>query len=321
MKISRFGLRFAALAAALFVASFATPVLAGQVRVSVGTPVFGYSPGVVNVNTGDRVCWVWTAGSHTVTSGDSSTATPNGTFSAGSGPFGVSASSFSWRAQTGVFPYFCIPHAPTMAGRVIASPGNGIPVPDFHLTEVQFNADGGLDLVEITNMGPVAGNLGKFRLAANTSTAPLSLSVTLSGTELPVPSGGRVVVHLNTTGTNSATDLFYSGFELPASGSVALYVPNQIQPSLALADQIIDFVQWGAASQPNEATAVAAGLWTAGAFIGDVAAGHSIEFCGQASEHGFAFWSEVAVPNLGTDGDCATPTERHTWGSLKTRYR
>lgn len=316
------GPRRAALAALLMLVASSPIARAGQVRVSVGAGGFAYSPTVVNVNTGDRVCWVWTAGSHTVTSGDSATATPNGVFSAGSGPFGVSGTSYSWRAQTGVFPYFCIPHAPLMAGRVIATPGNSIPVPDFHITEVQFNATGGLDLVEITNMGAATGSLGKFRLAAQSASTTLSLSVLAGGTELTVASGGRVVVHLNAAGTNTSFDLFYAAApELPAAGSVALYVPNQINPSLALADQMIDFVQWGAAGQPNEATAVTAGLWTAGAFVDAVADGHSIEFCGQAAEHGFAFWSEVAVPNFGTDGDCATPTERRTWGQLKTRYR
>jgi len=84
---------------------------------------------------------------------------------------------------------------------------------------------------------------------------------------------------------------------------------------------LLDFVQWGAGGQGNEATAQAAGFWAAGAAITDVAAGHSIEFCGQPGQYGAAQWHEISTPNFGGDGNCATPTFSTTWGRIKTLYR
>ncbi len=307
----------AALATAL-VSSPATPVHAGQVRVSVGVGGFSFSARVVNVNPGDQVCWVWTSGSHSVTSGDSATTVPSGLFESGI----HTGWSMSWKFASGVTPYFCAPHAPDMAGRVIVSAAGNIPVPDLHVTEVQFNAPGGQDLVEIGNLGPVAANLGKFRLAVNSTGTPQTLQISAATTDLVLLTGDRVVIHLNATGTNTATDLFLPGSgELPEAGSVALYVPNQTRTSLALADQIADFVQWGSGGQANEAAAVSAGLWAPGAAITGVADGHSIEFCGQQNQHGAALWSEVSSPNFGTNGNCATPAGRTTWGRIKTLYR
>lgn len=313
--------RFAALVAALVtVASLSSaPVTrAGQVRVSVGLGGQFFSARTVNVNPGDLVCWVWTSGSHSVTSGDSSTQVPSGVFDSGV----HSAYSMSWKATSGTTRYFCTPHAPDMAGRVIVSPAGTIDVPDLHITEVQFNDAGNLDRVEIGNLGPVAANAGKFRLAVNSAATAQTLQISAASTDLVLASGDRLVVHLDAAGTNSATDLFLPGTgDLPAAGSVALYAPNQLRTSLALADQIVDFVQWGAGGQANEATAVAAGLWQSGAAITGVADGHSIEFCGQQNQHGATFWSEVSVPNFGVNGNCATPAGRTTWGRIKTLYR
>ena len=52
----------------------------------------------------------------------------------------------------------------------------------------------------------------------------------------------------------------------PTTGSLALYAPSTAtdgQAALTEADMLIDFVQWGAGGQANEATAVAATFWTA----------------------------------------------------------
>ena len=89
---------------------------------------------------------------------------------------------------------------------------------------------------------------------------------------------------------------------------------------------VIDYVEWGAAGQANEATASAATadgttVWTSGTFTnGETLAGYSISFCGAGTEHGAAKW-QISTPNFGGSPICATPTIKTTWGRLKTIYR
>ncbi len=302
---------------------------AGQVRITVQGSGFSgnFSPRAANLNLGDHAVWVWTASGHSVTSGDSSTVAPDGSFNVG-GSVASASSRFSWKSdRTGHVPYFCIPHAPEMAGRLIVSNPPSTPkidVSDFRITEVQFNLPPGQDLVEITNYGAAQGNLGRYRLA---------IAGTGTGVEVPVndfavPAGGRVVIHVAASGVPDATNLYMSALpNLPdPNGSLALYVPGTFAPFNALTrtDMIIDFVQWGAGGQANEVTAVNANpsLWSSGTSINNVAADHSIEYCANATlDHGVGRWAEVSTPSFGTNGDCTTPVPNATWGRIKTLYR
>ena len=311
MSLRRIRSAFALL---LVAALCAPPSFAGQVRVNVSN--FAFSPRAVNLNTGDHVVWIWTTGTHSVTSGDSASGSVSGVFNTtiAVGP----TSTFSFQSSTlQTIPYYCIPHRPDMAGRVIVQASGNTTASDFRITEVMFA--GGEDRVEIANLG-ASGDLAKYRLKIHgQSVALLQIGST---TNIASSAGSRIVVHFGTTGTNSTTDLFFPALSLPdASGSVALYVPNTVTPSLGLATQIIDFVQWGAAAQENEATANTAGYWALGSSINGVAPGHSIEFCGTPGQYGVGFWSEVATPNFGSNGGCSTPTVRSTWGRIKTLYR
>jgi hypothetical protein len=203
-----------------------------------------------------------------------------------------------------------------MTGTIAVS-ASGIQVSDFRLTELQFNVPGGQDLIEIANLGDVTGNLGRYRISVAAGTA-----VELPLNDILVPPGGRVVIHANATGANTATDVYLPTMpDLPTTGSAALYVANTRNTNLADATQLIDFVQWGAGGQANEATAVTANFWNTGDAITGVDAGHSIEFCGTSGDYGSGNWNEVTTPNFGTNGNCATPTVRSTWGRLKTLYR
>jgi hypothetical protein len=211
---------------------------------------------------------------------------------------------------------------PDMTGRVIISPLTDpltIAVSDFRITEVQFNVAGGQDLIEISNLGGAAGNLGRYRLAIGAA------GVEFSFNNYAVPAGGRVTVHLNQAGANNFPNIFIPGASLPdAAGSIALYVPSTLsfQNTLGNPDLMIDFVQWGAPGQANEVTANLAGLWTVGTSINGVAAGHSIEYCANAAlDHGVSRWAEISAPNFGGNGDCATPVLGDTWGQLKVLYR
>jgi plastocyanin len=316
------------------------PAHAGEVRVTLGVPTDLFTPYVVNINYRDHVTWVWGASGHTVTNwtlpDDSVNVNFAGTIfdsDAGGMHFGQPSSTrFSWKSdRLGIVPYVCVPHIPDMTGRIIVTDPNvdpPVPVADFRISEVQYNIAGGLDLIEITNYGLATGNLGRYRITTSASTTEL-VGPAGAANDIVVPSGGRVVVHLNATGTNTNTDIFIASFApgtgLPSpNGSLALYVPHSISPgnSVSNAEMIIDYVQWGSAAMPNEATASLAGLWGTGTFIPPVAAGHSVEYCPDANiSHGEARWAEVATPNFGLDGQCLTPVRGETWGRVKTIYR
>lgn len=260
----------ASLALLVLSSAAALPAHAGQMRVDVANLQF--TPATVTINHGDHVVWVWKSGLHSATSGTSCTA--DGIFNSllQTTAAGV---SFSWKsgAQSSV-PYFCIQHCDLgMTGEI--NFGSGVAVSDFCITEVQYNLPSGQDLIEITNHGAAAGNLGDYRLSVQAGTA-----VTVPLTDLVVPAGSQVVFHCNASGANTATDVYLPALpDLPSPGSVALYVPNSTSGQTALTDvtQIIDFVQWGQGGEPNEATAAGASLWTAGQFVPAAAAGHSLE--------------------------------------------
>jgi plastocyanin len=306
--------------------AFAASAWAGQIRVDVGGPggAMVFTPSSVSASVGDHVVWIWIGGTHTVTSGDFNSvidvSAGDGLFN--SGPAGIAGANFSYKVTvSGTRPYYCIPHLPDMLGTLNLSASGATGLSDFRITEVQFNAPGNLDLIEITNLG-AAGNLGRYRLKVSGPSATQTLQITGS-TNIAVPAGGRVVLHCNQAGTNTTTNLFLPAVtDLPANGSLALYVPSTLaaQNALTRADMMIDFVQWGAGGQENEATAQTAGLWSAGAALTSVADGHSIEFCGNSDEYGFTQWAEISTPNFGSNGNCLTPAIETTWGRLKTIY-
>ena len=287
---------------------------AGQHRINVASNLFSVANQAAN--NGDHIVWVWTGTPHSVTSG--SGGTPSGIFDSAI-QFSV-ASAFTWKAdRTGVIPYYCIPHAPGMAAQLSLS-ASGAAAPSFRITEVFFNSPAGQDFIEITNLGTAAGNLGRYRVSIATG-AQFTLPGVGTSLNIAVPIGGRVVLRLGQSGTDSNTEAFLPGQpQLGTTGSVALYAPNTINTSLAAADQIVDFVQWGATGQPNAATAVSANLWNGAEAAGTTAAPNAIEFCGDESAHGASLWRTRQGSSPGT-ADCTTPTFPSTWGRIKSAYR
>ena len=309
---------FVGITIAAITLGFAGFARAGQVRVTVTVSTTGFVPRDVNANVGDKIVWVWASVGHTSTSGDSSTATPDGRWD--SGMVFVNGAGFMWRVTgTGTFPYYCSPHVPLMAGRVIVN-GSTVAVSNFRITEVQYNEASGLDRIEITNMGAAAGDLGRYRLSIGAGTATV-----IPFNNVLVSPGATMTIHTNQTGINTATDFFVSAVgNLPnASGALALYVPALTATGgLAVADQMVDYVEWGAGGGPNEATAMSAGYWGAGQAVPLVAVGNSIEFCGSASVHDVNRWFDNPTPNFSGGADnCATPVHTSTWGRLKALYR
>ena len=306
--------RAAAFLAALIV--IALPSFAGQRRVNVSSNFFNDSTLVSN--PADQIVWVWTAGSHTVTSGTAQSSIGDGTFS--SGVMGGSGAAFSWRAplsSSGVQHYYCFPHFGLgMFGRINFSAAP-VAVSEFRITEVRFSTAHDSDFVEIANLGDDVGNLGRYRLSVTSAT-----QLSLTPTDIAVPIGGRVVIWLGRSGIGSATEQFFPGRSLPRTGSAALYVPTTKNADTLLArdDLMVDYVQWGGGGELNEATAATAGFWTTGLFADAPADGHTLEFCGSASERGPSFWrgSPIATPGL---ANCVTPTRASSWGRIKAIYR
>jgi plastocyanin len=297
-------------------AGFAAFGYAGQVRIS-ATSGNAFSPANVTINHGDHVVWVWTGGNHSVTSGTDGSTTGDGTFNSGVQLFSQSP-TFSWKSGQQVdAPFYCIPHFSinNMVGNISFS--LNAPVSDFRITEVQFNAGAGLNRIEIANLGAALGNLGRYRISVSNGVA-----VTLKDGIVVSGNGGRVVLHVAAAGTDDATNLYLPSMtELGTNGSVALYVPNTITGLNLLTNpnMIIDYMQWGASAQPNEATAAAATFWSTGDAITGVGPGHSVERC--STSYGIGAWAEIAVPNFGANGNCSTPTRTSTWGRIKSLYR
>lgn len=313
------------LLAATLIAWLPSPAAnAGQVRITLAG--MSFTPSNVTIHQGDHVVWVWQSGTHSVTSGTDGSPAGNGVFNAsftGSGSAGLNT-AFSWQGdRTGNVPFYCVPHFSFgMTGVITLLPSTSTAaVSDFRITEVLYAAPAGSDLIEIANLGTADGDLGRYRIAVPGDVEGIPLLT------LPVAkNGGRVVIHVGASGTNTATDVFLPALSpLPdAAGSVALYVPNTITGHTAVTDatQIIDFVQYGAGGEANEATAGTANVWTPSDFVPVVgSAGHSIEFCGGSGQYGASHWAEISSPTFGSDGHCATPANPGTWGRVKVRYR
>lgn len=308
---------------AVLMMSTPTHLFAGQVRVDIGGSGNVFTPSSVTCNLGDLVVWVWVGGTHSLTSGAAG-CTTDGFFNIGlSSPDPAGCTAFTWKTHhaTSAFRYFCSGHCPSMTGTLVIQQF-GAPVADFRITEIRHNAENGLDLVEITNMGPATGDLGRYRFVASHDSATVPIDhLVVPGTST-VAGGGRVTVHVHASGVQSASDLYLPTLEdLPATGSLALYAPNTFVTTLEDISQIIDYLEWGAPGQANESTAQSARLWTAGEALGPLPPGRSFEYCGTRSQHGAMHWSDVTTPNFGSNGACATPVQTHTWGRVKTLYR
>jgi plastocyanin len=309
-----------ALGALAALALLAPVAHAAQVRVEVFN--FAYAPRAANLNPGDHVTWIWTGGTHTVTQGDSASLSI-GAFNTGNraSSAGTNTAAFSWRfPSAGTTLYYCIPHAPEMAGRVIVSGATGLPKADLRITEVLYNATATGDLIEITNLGTAAGDLGRWRIAVN------GVATVVAANSFPVPAGGSVVVHC-VAGTNTATDLFLSGLgNLPDStGTLALYAPNTVNTALTDATQMVDFVKWGVTANALESIATGNGYWSSIAVPTVGAPGRAIAYCGVPGQYGPTQWGEVSAPTFGSFGtgsqNCTTPAHPSTWGRVKSLYR
>jgi plastocyanin len=284
---------------------------AGQVFVDVGGTINRFTPANVSVlDHGDIIVWHWSASGHSVVSGVTGSVAGDGNFDSNTlGGTQVAGSLFSWKyGLSPSYSYYCVPHFGFGMKGTATFQGTGALVADLRLTEVRYDGLGS-NFVEITNLGDVNADLNGFRLVIN------GTNIITLGTLLMGPLARHTI-------DNPAG--------LTSSGSVALYAPHNITanaiPTAALTDTLlIDYVAWGTGGgQPLENVAsltVNPNLWTAGTFVPQVPAGHSMEFCGRRHQYGSAHWFQSLTPSPGTTDDCPTPTTPTTWGRIKTLYR
>lgn len=164
------------------------------------------------------------------------------------------------------------------------------------ISEVLYNptgADIGQEWIEIKNAGSYTVDLDGYVLHFDgTGTSDFIFP------DFALLPGTRVVVHVRATGTNTATDLYWSdtgGVNMGNSyGSVVLFkkLPKD-------STTIVDFVQYGAKDQDGEVKAVAAGIWTDNTFVPNIAEGHSIQLIG-ADNNAVSDWQDQSSPTPGS---------------------
>lgn len=133
-------------------------------------------------------------------------------------------------------------------------------------------------------------------------------SFDLSGYELNASSGDYytfsnmlgarkcIIVHWNTEGANTPTDLYTgsTGFSNMGntSGWVALFDSSEHKAST-----IVDYLEYGNGGQTWESAAASAGIWTAGDYINSVEEGHSLEYLGSGDLS--SAWRDQSTPTPG----------------------
>jgi hypothetical protein len=276
----------------------------------VGFGGFAFRTNPATLNTGDHVTFVWSTGFHSATNGTDPVNDPEAGQIFDSGILNNASDAFTWKSdELGTIPYFCGPHwsgtdrtsrsAPPVRFRASAS------------ARCSTTRPRGRTPIEIANLGgDDAGDLGRYRIAINGTTSTSSRP-TASRAQRIEP--GRVVIHTNQTGTNTATDIYLNTIgDLRRQASVALHVPNSPvhEPPGRRPDHRFRAVGRG---QPGELghrgprrRLACRGRVRAGGAAGN----YDLAFCGAESQRGASFW-DVAHPNFRSQALCATPTGHH----------
>lgn len=168
------------------------------------------------------------------------------------------------------------------------------PAPQVNNLEViikEFTFRGGAneDRIEIANNSSNPVDISNWAFCPAVGVYPPVSSLDVIEGSTNIPAGGSVIL---------------SGLDLgDADGALALYISGPFTD----ANNIRHFVQWGGdVNGDREDVAVAAGLWTAGAFI-DISSfqtGNSLEFDGDGTS--VSDWTIQTNPTLGADAPAAS---------------
>ncbi|PRX57909.1 lamin tail domain-containing protein [Flagellimonas meridianipacifica] len=150
------------------------------------------------------------------------------------------------------------------------------------INEVEYLID---DEIELYNNGNVAVDLSNYWMCLG------------PGQYFRIGDAAATDIVSGNVSLNPGEFLVISPVSLSApdnAGGLGLYANND---SFGDAANIRSFVQWGAAGNARESVAVEAGIWNAGGFVPNVAAGSSIAYDGE----GFTSndWDEDTTPTLG----------------------
>lgn len=145
--------------------------------------------------------------------------------------------------------------------------------------EVQF---GGSQYVELYNNGSVAVDISDYWLCLGPGRYSRVGTLNVATGQLNLQPGETVVVqYTDLTNADSGLGLYRNNSDFTSSANIA------------------DFIQYGASNTPRENVAVAAGIWTSGAFVPTVNnLRHSVARLDNTSGDAAADWSE-AIPSFG----------------------
>ena len=165
---------------------------------------------------------------------------------------------------------------------------------DVVINEVMFDpvgTDTGLEWVELYNPSTEQAVLSNFDLYAVGSYYTFG--------SFSLDPGAFVVVHINSSGLNTATDLYQgaSGNMSNTSGTVALF--NSATHS---GSTIIDFFRYGSTATTWQSAAVTAGIWTIGNYIPVTSEDDSIGRLPNGQDTNLpSDWTNFANPTIGQD--------------------
>ncbi|MBN1356621.1 lamin tail domain-containing protein [bacterium] len=173
-------------------------------------------------------------------------------------------------------------------------------------------ADTGLEFIELHNSGDTPADLTGYDLKPDDSGYYTFPPFVLN-------SGANVIVHVNTSGTDTETDLF-TGPDANmgnTSGFVVLFDSDTHG-----VDTIVDYMEYGAGGQSWESAAVSAGIWTAGDFAGSAPEGMSLNLCPNGHDTNSSADWQPDSPSDGQANPCRpppdTPTPTFTQGPSPT---
>nr|HPQ39159.1 lamin tail domain-containing protein [bacterium] len=195
------------------------------------------------------------------------------------------------------------PGTPTMTPEPTATPGVRLGIV---INEVFFDpegADTGFEYVELMNTAPEPLLLTGYDLKADDADYFTIPDFTLA-------SGAYVVIHVNTSGTNTQTDLYTgpSGNMGNSSGFIALF--SDVTHS---SGTIVDYIEYGEGGQTWESAAVDAGIWTAGDYIPvESLEGFSLNLCPDGNDQDRSDNWQQDITSAGTENTCNQPTPTPT---------
>ncbi|MCK4554462.1 lamin tail domain-containing protein, partial [Candidatus Parcubacteria bacterium] len=179
---------------------------------------------------------------------------------------------------------------------------------DIVINEILYNTSSGNSWIEIYNASSTAINISEWRLIVFATSSAQTYMVPAGHFDNfgNLAAGSFVVVHWNSSGTDTATDLYGNmGVDMSVYGG---------DITLDDGSYIYDYIQFGGSGKGGEAAAVSAGKWTTGDYIYNSNYNESIARQGTAGDdyNSSVDWMYMSSPTQGypnIGGDSTAPSE------------